>query len=99
MEAETQKGEPKLGVKQKPWWPFIPISNCMTPLLHCEIGIGNQMLEKLHDIINKFIESYAPGKESIQSSIPVIKQIITDTAKQRDEWDESEDGKNCKTLN
>jgi hypothetical protein len=41
---------------------------------------------------------YAPGKESIQSSIPVLKQIITDTAKQRDEWDESVDGKNRKTL-
>jgi hypothetical protein len=99
VEAVTQKGKPKLGVvKQKPWWPFIPISNYMTPLLHCEIGIGNQMLDKLHDIINKYIESYAPGEESIRSSIPFLKQIITDTAKQRDEWDESEDGKNRKTL-
>jgi len=90
IEAETKKGEPKLGVKQKPWWPFIPISNYMIPLLHCKIGIGNQMLE--------YIESYTPGKESIQSSIPVLKQIITDTAKQRDGWDESDDGKNRKTL-
>ena len=32
IEAETKKGEPKLGVKQKPWWPFIPISDYMTPL-------------------------------------------------------------------
>jgi hypothetical protein len=62
-EAETKKGEPKLGVKQKPWWPFIPLTNYMIPLLHCKIGIGNQMLEKLLDIINKYIESYAPGKE------------------------------------
>ena len=63
-----------------------------------QIGTGNQMLEKLRDIINEYIESYAPGEESIRSSIPVLKQIITDTAKQRDEWDESDDGKNCKTL-
>jgi hypothetical protein len=47
-EAETKKREPMLGVKQKPWWPFIPFSNYMIPLLHCEIGIGYQMLEKLH---------------------------------------------------
>ncbi len=65
MKAETKKGDPQLGVKQKPWWPFILLSNYMTPLLHCEIGIGNQMLEKLRDIINEYIESYAPGKESI----------------------------------
>ena len=63
-----------------------------------QIGTGNQMLEKLRDIINEYIESYAPGEESIRSSIPVLKQIITDTAKQRDEWDESVDKKNRKTL-
>ncbi len=28
------KGEPELGVKQKPWWPFIPLSNYMIPILH-----------------------------------------------------------------
>ena len=98
MEAETKKRDPKLGVKQKPWWPFIPLSNYMTPPLHCEIGIGNQLLEKLRDIINEYIESYAPGEESIRSSIPVLKQIIIDTAKQRDEGDESVDEKNHKTL-
>ncbi len=87
-----------LGVKQKPWWPFIPLSNYMIPLLHCKIGIGNQMLEKLRDIINEYIESYAPGEESIRSSIPVLNQIITDTAKQRDEWDESDDGTKRKTM-
>jgi hypothetical protein len=41
-EAESKKGELQLGIKQQPWWPFIPISNYMVPLLHCEIGIGNQ---------------------------------------------------------
>ena len=33
---------PVLGVKQKPWWPFIPLQNYVVPLLHCEIGVGNQ---------------------------------------------------------
>ncbi len=55
-------------------------------------------MDKLHDIINEYIESYAPGEEAIRSSIPVIKQIIADTAKERDEWDESVDGRNRKTL-
>jgi hypothetical protein len=52
----------------------------------------------LRNIINKYIESYTPGKESIRSSIPVLKQIITYTAKQRDEWDESDNGTKRKTL-
>jgi hypothetical protein len=56
------------------------------------------LLDKLHDIINEYIELYAPGKEAIQSSIPVIKQIIADTAKERDEWDESVNRRNHKIL-
>ncbi len=40
-EAEHKKGKPQRGIKQQPWWPFIPVLNYMVPLLHCEIGIGN----------------------------------------------------------
>jgi hypothetical protein len=62
-EAEEQKGEPKLGVKKKPWWPFIPVTHYMIPLLHCEIGIGNQLLDMLRDIINKHLENMTRTKE------------------------------------
>jgi hypothetical protein len=85
-EAEKRtKGEPELGVKQKPWWPFIPLSNYMIPILHCKTGVGNQLLDKLRDITNKHIEIYASGKELTRSLIPVLKQIIADTAKLRDD--------------
>ena len=80
------------GVKKKQWWPFIPLSNYMIPLLHCEIGIGNQLLDKLRAMINKHIACYSPGEEAIRASIPVIKNIITDMAKERNEWDESDEG-------
>ncbi len=39
--AEKNKGDPVLGVKKKPWWPFIPLAHYMVPLLHCEIGVRN----------------------------------------------------------
>jgi hypothetical protein len=61
-EAECKKGQPQLGIKQQPWWPFKPVSNYMVPLLHCEMGIGSQLLDKLHDIINKHIKQYGPTK-------------------------------------
>ena len=97
-EAENNMGIPKLGVKQQPWWPFIPISHYMIPLLHCEIGIGNQLLDKLREIVNEYIESYAPGEELIRLAIPVLKNIIEDTAKMRDSWDTTADGKLLKKL-
>ena len=62
-EAEKQKGEPKLGVKKKPWWPFIPVSHFMVPHLHCEIGIGNQLLDMLRDIINEHLKNMTRTEE------------------------------------
>jgi hypothetical protein len=31
------EGEPKLGVNKTPWWPFIELTQYVSPLLHCEI--------------------------------------------------------------
>ena len=63
--GESTNNKLKLGIKQWPWWPFIPLTNYVSPLLHCEIGIGNVIFELLRDIINEHIEIYAPGEESI----------------------------------
>jgi hypothetical protein len=65
MNAESNNFEPKLGVKQRPWWPFIPLTHYVSPLLHCEIGIGNAIFELLLDIVNEHIEKNLPGKELI----------------------------------
>jgi hypothetical protein len=54
--AKSNNDEPQLGVKQRPWWTFIPLTNYVSPLLHCEIGVGNVIFELLRDIINEFIE-------------------------------------------
>ena len=64
----------------------------MIPLLHYEIGIGNQLLDKLWAIINEHIACYSPGKEANFAAIPVIKNLIADTARKRNEWDESDEG-------
>jgi hypothetical protein len=71
----------------------------MVPLLHCEIGIGNQLFDWLRAIINEHIACYSPGEEALLTSICAIKTIIAATAKERDNWDESaEGGKKQKTL-
>ncbi len=68
----------------------------MVPLLHCLIGIGIQLLEKLRAIIHEHIASYSPGEEAIHASIPILQNIIANTAKERDEWDESAEGEKKK---
>jgi hypothetical protein len=47
--------KPKLGVKSKLWWPFIKVENYVVPLLHTLIGIGNDILDNLKDIVNEKI--------------------------------------------
>ena len=75
-----------------------PTHQYVTPLLHCEIGVENIIFELLHNIINEYIERYAPGEESIRLAVPTLKGIITETAKQRGEWDDLPNGNIWKTL-
>jgi hypothetical protein len=98
INAESSNNKPQLGIKQRPWWSFILLTNYVSPLLHCEIGIGNDLFGMLHDITNEHIETYSPGEEAIRLAIPALKQIIRETAAMRDNWDSSADGKQLKTL-
>jgi hypothetical protein len=98
MMAETSRSKPKLGMKQRLWWPFIPLTKYATPLLHCEIGIGNDLFTMLRDIINEHIETYSPGEEAIRRAIPALKQVIKEITAMRDSWDLSDNGKQLKTL-
>jgi hypothetical protein len=43
--AKNSNNKLELGVKKRPWWPFIPLTNYATPLLHCEFGVGNVIFE------------------------------------------------------
>ena len=97
--AESTNKEPQLGVKQRPLWPFIPLTNCVSSLLHCdEICIRNIIFELFRDVINEHIEIYAPGEESIRMGVPALKQIIGSTTTQRDNRDDSPDRINWMKL-
>ncbi len=67
--AESTNDKPQLGIKQQPWWLFIPLTNYVSLLLHCDIGIGNVFFELLRDIIIEHIEIYAPGEELIRMAV------------------------------
>ena len=97
--AATQNGKLEMGVKQMPWFPFIPVAHHMVPLLHCMIGIGNNLLKMLCNIINEFIENMMTLTEvTIRSSIPVLRNIIAEMATKRDKWDAFPNGKMRMTL-
>ena len=56
------KRKAKLGVKDLPWFTFIPFDHFTVPLLHCLVGIGDNILTKFRDIVSEEIE-YLPCLE------------------------------------
>jgi len=44
------ESEPKLGVKKTLWWPIIELTQYVSTVLHCEIGIGNNIFQLLRDV-------------------------------------------------
>jgi len=52
----------------------------------------------LREVINEYIEHYAPGEKSIRTLIPTLRQIVADTAQQRNEWDDSPKGLTLKAM-
>ena len=59
---KSEMNESHLGVKSKLWWDFIPIEHYVVPLLHCLIGIGDNILTRFREIVSEHIE-YIPEDE------------------------------------
>jgi hypothetical protein len=62
------------------------------------IGVGNQLLDMLRDIINEHLEHMTRTEERIRASIPLLKKIIAETAVNRNSFDDSDHGKLLKKL-
>jgi hypothetical protein len=62
------------------------------------IGVDNQLLDMLQDIINEHLENMTHTEERIRALIPFLKNIIAKTATNRDSFDASDDGKLLKNL-
>ena len=77
------KEEASDGREADPWFDFIPVTNHVVPLLHCEIGVGNDLLKMLRNIVNEYIENTTPTEVALQLSIPALRNIILETATRR----------------
>ena len=69
----------------------------MVPLLHCLIGIGNNLLDKFCDMIRVFCEKLCAEEVILARQIATYEHIIK-TALERDAVNHSPDGKKLKSL-
>jgi hypothetical protein len=86
-EEAKRKKKPQMGVKQTPWFEFIPVANHVVPLLHCEIGVGNKrtssptdanidMLKRLEDYRRKtFVNVLTRTHKKVSEHLDQLKKI------------------------
>jgi hypothetical protein len=91
-----RRGKPLLGVKQEPWWPFLKL--LMVPLLHCLIGIGNNLINRLCDVVHEYVEILSAAEMKLARALINYGLIMVKTAKKRDEFNASPEGKKQKAL-
>jgi len=91
-----RRGKPLLGVKQEPWWLFLKL--LVVPLLHCLIGIGNNLINRLCDVVHEYVEILSAAEMKLARALTNYGLIMVETAKKRDEFNASPEGKKQKAL-
>ena len=90
--------DPHMGMKEDPWFPFIPVQNFVVPLLHCLIGIGNDLLKRLRWFISEEIEYISPMEIEVGGILSSLEVKLASLRLERGHFDASEDGKLLKKL-
>ena len=62
-------------------------------LLHCLVGIGNNLINRFCDIVNEYVENLSAEEMKHARALTNYRLIMVETAKKRDEFDASPEGK------
>ncbi len=102
LAGKRKRGTPKpdlKGMKKRPWWDFIPLICWVVPLLHCLIGIGNDLIHAFIYIVNTHIEPLTKSEIDTRREIALLEYTIVTTRATKNAWNASDDGKKLKSLN
>ena len=75
------------GVRSMAMWGSVPVNNLIVPVLHLQIGLGNDVLNKLIDFIYYDAENLSTGEEVSHSTTVALNQVITKIRQNRQIWD------------
>ena len=91
--------KPKFGIKSLPWFSnSIPLENFVVPLLHCLIGVGNDIFSKFRDIVSEMIEYIGDEEAQTRGARVAMDEKITGLVAQRVMFDLSPAGKRLDSL-
>ena len=85
-------------MKEEPYWDFVEVDNYICPILHNQINLGNNVFHNLLDYGNEYIEKLSVNEDIARNSLLMIDSSINEKINYRNEFDNSEDGKELSTL-
>ena len=65
-----------LGVKEEPYWDCVEVDNCICPILHNQINLGNNVFHNLLDYSNKYTEKLSVEGDIVYNYLIVIDSLI-----------------------
>ena len=84
--------------KKNLYWDFVGVDNYICPILHNQINLGNNVFHNLLDYGNEYIEKLSVNEDIARNSLLMIDSSINEKINYRNEFDNSEDGKELSTL-
>ena len=57
-------------------WYSVPVKNFIVPVLHLQIGLGNDDLNKFIDFIDSDVEKLSTGEEVVRNMLVTLNQVI-----------------------
>lgn len=82
-----------MGVKERPYLRRIPVANTIFSVLHAMMGIGNDGVDYLVDFMENEVEALPQEEVCLKEQIVTLQAELAEARQARDNWDESEDGK------
>ena len=96
--SNVPDGPARKGVKCKPYWDFIPISNYVIPILHNMIGIGNDIIKHYETTVDARFITVTGAEATLRVEYFAQDAIIKEKSDIVKAWDASQNGKDRTSL-
>ena len=88
----------RLGVKSKPYWDFIPISNYTIPLLHILIGVCDDVDQYFIDLVDGHIIPVTDAEKKLREDFKTMQEQIQPLIDAVTAWRKPDEGKDRSKL-
>ena len=97
--STSSKQHTTMGVKTELWWDFIPIMHYVVPILHCLIGIGDDIMTRFRATVSAEIETLSEEEIDALESLGAATQIVASLKEEMQVFNNSPSlGKRLKSI-